>query len=289
MTARRGVTFRRVQLGAELRRLRESRTGLSAERIAKELRISQSKLSNVERGTIPLPRIGDLERLLDRYEVIDPDDRDLLITMHKESLSKEPWHHYRTVMPSGMSLFVGLERDAREIKDWVQIVVPGLLQTEEYARSLMLSAKIVDERTTEFVESGVSIRMERKKAITRSESPVHLRSVISESALRRVVGGPEVMRRQFEEIERLCGIETVSVQILPLALPTYRSHDNFSVLEFGDGLPPVAITEHSKGVTFWDRENELWAFARRFDKMRESALAPEETPRFLQKLAREIF
>jgi hypothetical protein len=188
-----------------------------------------------------------------------------------------------------MSLFVGLERDAREIKDWVQIVVPGLLQTEEYARSLMLSAKIVDERTTEFVESGVTIRMERKKAITRSESPVHLRSVISESALRRVVGGPEVMRRQFEEIEKLCAIETVSVQVLPLALPTYRSHDNFSVLEFGDGLPPVAITEHSKGVTFWDRENELWAFARRFDKMRESALAPEETPRFLQELAREIF
>lgn len=285
---RKGPTFRRAQLGKELRRLRDLRD-LSLDQVARDVGVSRTKLTRVEGGDIPMPRIVDLERLLDRYEVEDLDDREFLVTLHKESLSREPWHHYRNVMPSGMPIFVGLEQDAREIKDWVQIVVPGLLQTEAYTRQLLMSAKAVNEDTTEFVERNVQLRVDRKEVVTRTDNPVELRCVMSEAVLLKRVGDDEVMRGQLREIEGLASLDNVTVQILPLDLHTYRSLDNFIILDFGGALPPVAATEHGRGMVFTDRDTELWAFNRRFEKMRESALAPEDTPRLLAQLLREKF
>lgn len=288
MAARRGATFRRVQLGKELRRLRDN-ADLRMDQVAKKTGIPQSRLTRVEKGDIPLPRIRDLERLLDLYDVTDVDDRDFLIGVHKDSLSKEPWHTYRNVLPSGMHLFLGLEQDARGIKAWEQNFVFGLFQTEAYARSLFLSSKVVEERTTAYVEHNVRLRMERKEIVTRAEAPVELRVVLDEAALRRVVGDADVMREQYAEIEKLAGLDHVTVQVLPQALHTYRSMENFIMLEFEDAsIGPVVTTETSRNMTLMDRETDIWEFTRRLDSLRESALAPAETPHLLQQLAREI-
>ncbi|MGO4419308.1 helix-turn-helix domain-containing protein [Streptomyces sp. MCAF7] len=221
MAARRGTTFRRRELGKELRRLRE-RTGITILEAAKGLGFSEAKLSRVETGNNSLPRVADMEALLDRYGITDIDDRETLLTLHRDSLTRDWWTPYRNVMPSG-----------------------------------------------------------------RQDDPLELRVILDESALRRVIGGPEIMREQYEAIAELCSLDNVTVQVLPQPLATYRASDNFIVLDFDGGLDSVVVLD-TRTNSYTDKKDEIWAHNRRFDAMREGALPPTETPRFLKELAREL-
>ena len=286
MAARRGTTFRRRELGKELRRLRE-KTGITILEAAKGLGFSEAKLSRVETGNNSLPRVADMEALLDRYGITDIDDRETLLTLHRDSLTRDWWTPYRNVLPSGLHTFIGLEMDARAMRAWNAQVVFGLLQTENYARAMFMTAKPVDETTTAFVEDNTRVRMERKHVITRQDDPLELRVVLDESALRRVIGGPEIMREQYEAIAELCGLDNVTVQVLPQSLATYRAEDNFIVLDFDGDLDSVVVLDNSTN-SYTDKKGEAWKHNRRFDAMREGALPPTETPRFLKELAREL-
>lgn len=286
MAARRGPTYLRVMLGKELRELRE-RAHLTAEGVSAELGFSRSKVSRVESGDIPLPKLADLEKLMDRYGVTDPDDRDALLTMQRESLSREPFTSYRQYLPSGMPLFLGLERDAIRISGYEDSVVFGLLQHEDYTRALMMSAKVVEERTTDFVEGGVRLRMERKEHRVTPDGPeIHV--ILTESALRTAIGSPEVMRAQYAEIIRLCELENVEVQIIPERMATYRSAWNFQVLEF-DSLGPAAHTDSHKATTLWSRESDVGQYQRQFAAMAKAAPGPSQTPQILRDLEKELW
>ncbi len=286
MAARRGPTFRRRELGKELRRLRE-RKGFGTKEAAAAIESSESKLNRVESGHNQLPRVRDLEDLLDFYGVTDRSDREHLLMLHRDSLSADWYRPYQNSMPSGQPLYVGLESDASAMRAWHSQLVFGLLQTESYTRALFATAKPVDERTTEFVEESVAIRMKRKE-IVHGDDPIELRVILDEAALRRVVGGPEIMREQYAEIERVAALDHVTVQILPQSLPTYRSLANFVILDFDGGLEPVVMDEGSSVMTVSDKPREVWKHARKFDAMREGALAPAKTAEFLHRLAREI-
>ncbi|MQT05078.1 helix-turn-helix domain-containing protein [Streptomyces jumonjinensis] len=286
MAARRGPTYLRVALGKELRTLRDQ-LGLTAEAVSLELGFSRSKVSRVESGDIPLPKLNDLERLLDRYGVDDIDARDALLQMQRGSLSKEPFTSYTSLLPSGMPIYLGLERDATRIRGNENHVVHGLLQDESYATALAHSAKVVEERTTSFVEQGVRLRMERKQLLTQSDGPeVHI--ILTESALRTVIGSPEVMRAQYAEIKRLCALEKVEVQIIPEDLPTYRSGWNFTVLEF-TGLGPVTQSDSAKATTMWSKESDVGQFQRQFVAMAMAAPGPSQTPQILDDLEKRLW
>ncbi|RKN70973.1 XRE family transcriptional regulator [Streptomyces klenkii] len=286
MAARRGPTFRRRELGKELRRLRE-RKGYGTKEAAAAIESSEAKLNRVETGHNQLPRVRDLEDLLDFYGVTDPDDRDHLLMLHRESLSHDWYRPHQTYLPSGAALYLGLENDAATLRAWHSQVVFALLQTEDYARSMFMTAKAVDERTTEFVEENVAVRMKRKEILYR-EDPTELRVVLDETALRRVIGGPKVMREQYKEIERVAALEHVTVQILPQKLVTYRSGADFVILDFDAELGPAVMLDSALGTTVTDKPREISAYGRRFDAMREGALAPVNTPEFLHRLAREL-
>ncbi|MFF7730575.1 helix-turn-helix domain-containing protein [Streptomyces sp. NPDC008001] len=286
MAARRGPTFRRRELGKELRRLRE-RKGYSTKDAAEAIESSHTKIHRVESGHNQLPRVRDLEDLLDFYGVNDPDDRDQLLALHRDSLSKDWYRPYQNIMPSGTTLYVGLEADAHTMRAWHSQVVFGLLQTENYARALFMSAKHVEERTSEFVDQSVALRMARKNILT-CDDPVELRVILDEAALRRMVGSPDIMREQYLEIERMAALDHVTVQIIPLARSTFRATSNFVLLEFGYGLDPVVMDEGSAGTTVSDRKREVWKYDRRFDAMRDGALAPAQTAEFLHRLTREV-
>jgi hypothetical protein len=98
---------------------------VTAEGVSLERGFSRAKLSRVELGDIPIPKLGDLEKLMDKYGVTDPDDREALLTMQRESLSREPFTSYRKLMPSGTPMFLGLERDAYKIRAYENFVVHG--------------------------------------------------------------------------------------------------------------------------------------------------------------------
>jgi transcriptional regulator with XRE-family HTH domain len=286
MAAPTGPTVRRMQLGLELKRLRE-KSGFTLPEAVSGLTFSHSKLYRVENGLTALPKVADLRELLDRYGVTDEDDIQYLVEIHRDSIKRGWWAQYRNTMPSGMAVYVGLENGARTIRSWHPSVVHGLLQTERYAREMLLAAKPVEEMTTELVERTIQLRMERKSLLTRDNDPVELWVVIDEAALLRVVGGPEVMSEQYEEITRLAALDNVTVQILPTSTATYRSSFNFILLEFADPLPKVVQTDGAEGANVSDKDTTVWAFARRFDALRAGALAPSETPQFLRRLTRE--
>ncbi|WP_059013471.1 helix-turn-helix domain-containing protein [Streptomyces specialis] len=287
MAAPTGPTVRRMQLGGELRRLREKSRFTLAEAVS-GLTISVSKLHRVENGLTALKSAAELRALLDRYGVTDDDDVDFLVEMQRDSLNRGWWSHYRNTMPSGMAMYVGLESGARTIRAWHPNVVAGLLQTERYVRDLLRAAKPVEESTTELVERTIQLRMERKEQLTRRDSPLELWAVLDEAALRRVVGGPDVMREQYQEIISLSQLDNVTVQILPMATATYRSSFNFNLLEFEAPLLTVVQTDTAEGSQVSDKDTTVWSFSRRFDALRAGALAPGETPAFLHRLSGEI-
>ncbi|MFF3400349.1 helix-turn-helix domain-containing protein [Streptomyces sp. NPDC002659] len=286
MAAKRGATFRRRELGKELRKLRE-KNDLTLQEVASRLGFSHTKLARVEIGENDLPRVGDLESLMDLYGLGGREDRETLLQLHRESLSKEPWTPYRNFMPSKMPTYRGLEQDAVAMRAFQPSFVFGLLQTKAYAEAMFLTAKPVDETTTEYVEQNVRLRLERKELITRTDSPLELRCILDEAAVRRMIGGPDVMREQFNEIVELSRLDNVTIQILPHAVVGYRAESNFAILDFGGVIDPIVQTDMPNTISVTDEDREIKKHIRRFDAMRESALAPADTAGVLHQLARE--
>ncbi|WP_167163195.1 helix-turn-helix transcriptional regulator [Streptomyces sp. MBT27] len=283
-----GPTIRRIQLGRELKRLRESR-GLTLEQAADGMPFDKTRVSKLEGGTTKLRTSGHLRSLLGRYGLTEEEDIEFLITMHTDSLSQEWWSPYRSVMPSGMQLYVGLEEDAKTMRVWQPAVVFGLFQTKEYARAQFEAAKPVDERTTEFVEWNVQLRIERQEIVTRTaKPPAELFVVLDEAALRRNVGGAQIMRVQYERISELSELDHVTVQILPMSVPTYRADSNFSLLDFDEPQMTIVEVDVPAGVSVADKDTEVWKYRRRFDALQRGALGPGETPKFLERLAKEL-
>ncbi|TDC10961.1 hypothetical protein E1265_30490 [Streptomyces sp. 8K308] len=140
----------------------------------------------------------------------------------------------------------------------------------------------------EFIERNVRLRMERKEAILRETNPIELWAILDEAALRRVRGSAEIMSEQHEEIARVSRLDNVTIQVLPLASAAYRPTNSFSMLDFEPSLPPAVVVDGPWGtVSVVEQDHELWTHSRRFDSLRASALAPDETPRFLEELTRK--
>ncbi|QES43929.1 transcriptional regulator [Streptomyces venezuelae] len=293
MAAKRGRTAQRLELGLQLRQLRENcglgdrGGGLTRRQAAQGLRISEASLQRIEAGALNFRNVGDLRKLLERYNVTDEAVVESLINLNRESSNQDWLTQYRGLMPAGMPGFVGLEPEARAMKAYHPTVVYGLLQTERYARATHEAHKPIEEYTTEFIRSSVELRMRRQEVLTR-EYPVKLHVILGEAALRHVAGDADVMREQYGRIEELSGWGHVTVQVLPFRR-NYRSTNDFVLLDFGNALPPRVQTDSAWGsVSTSDKPREVDRFSRRFDAMTASALPPEETPDFLHRLEREL-
>lgn len=286
MAAPKGPTSRRVHLGKVVAKMREDR-GLSIPEVATALGFSREKLWRVENGRTSLPNPKDLRDLLEYYEQ-DLDTVENLLKIHRESLQAGWWVPYNPHFQKGMRDYVGMETDATAISAWQPNLVFGLLQTEEYARQLLLSAKAVDEMTTEFIDANVELRMLRKQIIIRDE-PRGLWVILAEDALRSVIGSPEVMRDQYGEIARLAALDQVTVQILPAASAGYRASQNFALLDLEEPMGRLVQADHVNGQAWvTDKKPDVGRFSRRFEALRASALAPHETPKFLEELERKM-
>ncbi|MFF4504819.1 helix-turn-helix domain-containing protein [Streptomyces sp. NPDC001401] len=277
-----------MQLGFELQRLRRQAGFTNLKDAVKGLDISDSQLYRVEQGTSSFRRAANLVALLERYGITDQEDVDFLVDIHRDGLNRGWWSTYSRTMPSGMAMYIGLEDGAKSIRAWQPDVVFGLLQTEEYARAVFEEAKLVEEHTTEFVERGIALRMERQEILTR-DNPVEMRTILDEAVLRRVVGSQEIQRKQIEHLAELAAYDNVNLQILPLGARTYRFSYDFTLMEFADPIPTVVqMDSPDGGSNLTDKDTEIWKFARRFDALRDGALPVGETPAFLHQLAREI-
>ncbi|WP_406329999.1 helix-turn-helix domain-containing protein [Streptomyces sp. NBC_00203] len=293
MAAKRGRTAQRLELGLQLRQLREScglgdrGGGFTRKQAVVGLRISEASLQRIESGNLNFRNVGDLRKLLEKYAVTDGEVVESLINLNRESNYQDWLTQYRGLMPAGMPGFVGLEPEARGMKAYHPTVVYGLLQTEGYALATHEAHKPIEEYTTAFIRSSVELRMKRQEVLTR-ENPVKLHVILGEAALRYPVGGADVMRGQYARIDELSGWDHITIQVLPFRR-SYRSTNDFAILDFGNALPPRVQTDSAWGsVSTSDKPREVDRFHRRFDAMAASALPPEDTPEFLHRLEREL-
>ncbi|MFF2650453.1 helix-turn-helix domain-containing protein [Streptomyces sp. NPDC058045] len=296
MAAKLGATGRRLELGIQMRHLRENcpptekdRTlGMTRKEAVRGLKgLSEATLSRIEGGEINFRRnVGNLRALLKRYSVSDAELVEQLVELNRDAPGEDWITQYRSFMPTGMPHYVGLEAEAIAITAYHPILVYGVLQTERYAKALLEAHRPVEDTTAESVKRNLELRMERKERVLRPKdrAPARLRIILGETALRTPYGDEDVMREQYQEIAGLAKENHISLQILPFRRG-YRSTHDFTILNLGT-LPARVQTDNAwAAVSTSDKPREVDRFSRRFDAMLGVALGVEESIDFLEELA----
>ncbi|MGO8893689.1 MAG: helix-turn-helix domain-containing protein [Streptosporangiaceae bacterium] len=264
-------TVRSRRVGAELRRLREV-AGVTTAQAAELLNCSPAKISRIEHGIVTV-RVGDLRLLLDRYADQDQEHRAYLERLARESNKRGWWQDYNDTIPPYYADFIGLETDASYIKTWEPTIVPGLLQTPEYARAVMLVNPAMISPAK--LESLISIRQERQARLEQG-TDVRLDAVIWEVALVTTVGSDEVQRGQLGRLLELMDRPNISVQVLPLeAGDKANMSGSFVMFSFGsERSVSTVFVETLTSSQYLEGDQELRGYTLVFDALRSAALSP---------------
>jgi hypothetical protein len=283
---RHSPTLRRRRLSAELRAFRET-AGMTSVEATKRLEWSGGRLTKMERGEWVRPNPRDIKDLLDLYGVTDPRKREDLITMAKEGREKGWWHAYRQMMSEEYTTYVGLEAGAESVSTFDQ-VMNGLLQTEDYARALLLDGPA--EITAEQVDKRIDVRARRQELLTREDNPLRLWAVMDEAALRRQVGGRDVLRAQLQHVLNLAELARVTVQVIPFSAGAHAAVTGaFSILGFPEREDPDAVyVETPAGELFVEDLEEVGRFQIAFQRLQATALRPGDSLDLMVAVAAEL-
>lgn len=264
-------TVRRRRLAAELRRLR-TLAEVTQQHAAAHLGCTQAKIGRFETAK-RTPSLADVSMLLDFYEV-EGVEREHLITLVRDARKRGWWHSYSDVLPEWYETYVGLEAEASSIHTYESEVIPGLLQTREYAYAVT-KATLIRAKESE-IDRRVELRMQRQQRVTGSD-PLELWVVIGEAALRRTVGGGEVLRRQLEHVLKLVELPHVTLQVMPLDAEAYPAQAGpFVILRYSNSVDPdVVYLETHVGGLYLERQSELSNYVAMMDHLRAHALDPE--------------
>ena len=273
MPSEQSPTVRRRRLALELRRLREA-ARLTCEEVAEHLECSASKISRVETGRVSVsPR--DVRDMLELYGVPEQ-QRDSLVQLSRDSRQKGWWHAYSDPVNPQFTTYVGLESAASEIRVYEVNIIPGLLQTQDYART-MIKAGMMNGRH-EDVERKVALRMARQPALTRDDPPM-LWTVVDEAALRRRVGGTELMRAQLEHVLELSSLKNVAMQVIPFGAGAHPAMGRpFVILVFPERIDPdVVYLEDLTSALYLEDVDEVDRYNVFFNHLRATALSFEDS------------
>ena len=280
-----GPTVRRRRLGAELRRLRDAHS-FKLEEVAEKLELAASTLSRIETGKAPC-KSAYLTAMLGLYEVEDPVARKVLVDMAREGHRKGWWSIYDDVLPSGFDIYVGLEAEASGLRSYESDVVHGLLQTADYALTVLRELRPRDSE--ELLERVVELRMQRQRALE-EDPPLDAWIILDESAIRRKIGGSAIMQHQLERLVQASRWPNVTLQVLSFDSGAHAGLTGpFAILEFPERTDSdVAYTEALGGMIYLEKDREVRACAEAFDRMRATALSPAASVELIQQVAREL-
>jgi transcriptional regulator with XRE-family HTH domain len=273
----------RRRLRTELRRARQ-KAGLTQDQVSTALEMSLSKIIRVEAGTVGISA-NDLRALLGLYHVDDPTEVDNLLTLARAGRER-PWQSaYRDVVSPQLLQFIDFEAAALIIRNFQPLMIPGLLQTEEYARLMLgqLTADLSDHR----IELLVEVRKRRQELLDRDDAPM-LFFILDEAAAHRLVGGRDTMRRQLIRLIEAAAMPHITVEVVPFSSgPHPGLNGPFVIHEFPDTADDdVLYQERPQAEQIWRDEPELIAHYREtFEELRRLSLGPEGTLAFLNELA----
>jgi transcriptional regulator with XRE-family HTH domain len=279
MPASHSPTARRRRLATELRKMRES-AGMTCEQVADALECSPSKISRMETGQVSIhPR--DVRELLALYRAGEQETA-ALIAVAREARKRGWWHEYFGVLPKLHLTFIGLEAEAGRIRTYQPQLVPGLLQTEEYARAL--TRRAVFRRDPDDTEMFVAARLQRQRRLLEDDA-FALWAVLDEAVIRRVVGGPAVMRPQLAHLLLMAERPTVTVQVVPFPAGAHPAMEGpFTILDFTDSADPdLVYLENLASSLYLEQEEEIALYGKIFEHTVASALGPEDSANLLRE------
>ncbi|MGW3403258.1 helix-turn-helix domain-containing protein [Streptomyces zhihengii] len=275
-------TVRRRRLGQELRRLRELK-GMTAEEVAERLLVSQSKISRLENGRRSISQ-RDVRDLCGVYGVEDERVVDSLMQMAKDSRQQGWWHAFGDIP---YSVYIGLETDAASLRVYESLIVPGLLQTREYAQAVI--AGMWPEATPSEIDKRIQVRLKRQDRLADPDDPLRFWAVIDEALLRRTVGSPAVMAQQLTHLAELSERPHVTLQVLPFEVGAHPGmYGKFAILEFQDAMDASVV--YLEGVTsdlYLERAADVQSYEIMYEHLRAKALSAEQSRDFIRKTAEE--
>jgi transcriptional regulator with XRE-family HTH domain len=275
----------RILLGAQLRRLRE-RANISREDAGYHIRASGSKISRMELGRVSFKE-RDVVDLLEYYGVTDLQERNSLIQLTREANATPWWQKYQDAVPDWFGVYVGLEEAAQLIRMYEVQFVPGLLQTEEYARAVVMQgAPGLDPSE---IERRVAVRMGRQKLLDRS-SPPRLWVIVDEAALRRPMGGRDVLAAQIERLMDLISEPNITLQVMPFRYGGHAAEGGaFTIMRFPEAdLPDMVYMEYLTGALYLDKPDEVERYAAVMERLSVAGTSPERTREILAAVLKEI-
>jgi transcriptional regulator with XRE-family HTH domain len=274
-------TLRGRRLALELLHRREA-TGMTREEVARQLEWSTSTLFRIETGR-SRPQPGNVRVLLELYGVTGP-ERDGLIQLARDARQPGWWHSFRDVLPNPYEVYIGLEAGAASIRNFEPIVIPGLLQTPDYAGALNRNGPLELDRDE--IERRVEVRMARQKILARDARP-RLWTVVDEAAIHRVVGGPEVMCGQLRHLVESAEQGKTTLQVVPYSAGAHAGTTGpFVILNFPEPTDPAVVyVETLAGDIYLEERSDVNRYTLAFDRLLAAALHPDDSVRLIEQVA----
>lgn len=277
-----GPTAQRIILGTHLRRLREA-ADITRTQAAWEIRGSESKISRLELGRVGF-KVRDVDDLLTFYKLEDPLERERLLTLARQANDPGWWQRYDDLTPIWFHDYLGLEMAADLIRTFELQFIPGLLQTPDYAKSVIQLGRQDVPLPRAEVDRLVALRMSRQEVLTR-QRPARLWAVMDESVLHRPIGSPAVLRTQLEFLIEASRRHNVTLQIIPFEQGGYTATGGaFTLLRFNDAdLPDIVYIEHLTSAVYLDKREELDMYVVTMDAVSITAAQPRETESLIRR------
>lgn len=278
-------TALRIAVGSRLRRLREA-NGITREDAAYAIRGSSAKISRLELGRVAFKE-RDVVDLLALYGVTDTEDRERFVTLVRQANAPGWWHEYGDVLPNWFETYLGLEQAASVIRAYEPQLVPGLLQTEGYARAIMLLRHL--HVSVGEIERRVALRMARQAFLSQPGAP-DLWVALDEAALQRPLGGPKVHRAQLQHLIEIAQLPNITLQVVPFDAGGHVAAGGpFTILRFPDpGLPDIVYLEHLTSAVYLDKKRDTADYRAIMDKLCLLAESPTRTMDLLHKIIEKI-
>jgi transcriptional regulator with XRE-family HTH domain len=283
MTVRNSPTVRRRRLGLELRRLREL-AGKTCEQAGDHLDCSASKISRIETARVPA-RTVDVQALCQLYGSSE-EQAAILVTLARESKQEGWWQTFDDAFPDWFGTYLGLEAEAASIRTYEIQLVPGLLQTEGYARALY---EVDEGDSPEEIEVAWTTRLTRQEILSGSNPPRYW-VVLSEAALRRVIGGRAVMRDQLLHLADVTDLPNITIQVIANEQGAHPAmYAPFVILDFPERADPgVVYLEHLAGALYIDKPDQVDRYSVAFNYLVATALPPKQSMDLIRTVAKEL-
>jgi transcriptional regulator with XRE-family HTH domain len=274
-----------VVLGKRLQTLRE-KAGLRREEAATVLRVAPTTIRRMETAEVAL-KIPYVQLLLKAYGIAT-DEADAFVTLAEEANKPGWWQRFHDILPDWFSVHVSLEGAASLIRSYEPHFIPGLLQTEDYARAILRTGSVGQIRPDE-IERHVALRMERQTLLTRPDAP-RLWVVLDETVLRRPVGTPAVMRAQADRLLKAATMPNVTVQIAEFASGHHPgTYGPFVLFRFAvPELPDMVYVEYLTGAVYLDERAEVASHLEVMDHMVAQAATAQRTKEILRDFRKEL-